>query len=50
VPLDTLLEVLSRPASSADEGLVARIHHLLVPSYLPNAQEGAVSGDRVQGF
>jgi hypothetical protein len=37
---------MSRPAAAADEGLVARIHHLLVPSYLPNAQEGAVSGGR----
>ncbi|KAI8470384.1 MAG: condensin II non structural maintenance of chromosomes subunit-domain-containing protein [Monoraphidium minutum] len=40
VPLDALLDVLARPAA-ADDGLAARVHHLLVPSYMPNAQEGA---------
>jgi hypothetical protein len=42
VPLDALLEVLGRPAAPGDEGLLARVHHLLVPSYLPNAQESTV--------
>jgi hypothetical protein len=46
VPLDSLLDVLARAPAPADDGLAARVHHLLVPSYLPNAQEGAVRAVR----
>lgn len=45
VPLEALLDVLARlPESGApcdDDEVAARVHHLLAPSYVPNAQEGA---------
>lgn len=43
VPLDVLLEQLSNGSGGADGNVAQKLHQLLVPSYFPDSQEGAVS-------
>jgi hypothetical protein len=44
VPLEVLLQLLAADTSPTGTSLSHKLHRILVPSYLPNAEDGVVRG------